>query len=74
MGSVTEEGGVLLCRVLSSSSSSSASSDEWNPTDTVIFFGLSLGLGIACSAGMSCVAPESLAPLLYSSSALLLDP
>ncbi|KAH8495924.1 hypothetical protein H0E87_018921 [Populus deltoides] len=48
MGSVTEEEGVLLYRVLSSSSSSSASSDEWNPTDTVIFFGLSLGLGIAC--------------------------
>nr|AQN76653.1 Na+/H+ antiporter [Populus pruinosa]AQN76654.1 Na+/H+ antiporter [Populus pruinosa]AQN76655.1 Na+/H+ antiporter [Populus pruinosa]AQN76656.1 Na+/H+ antiporter [Populus pruinosa]AQN76662.1 Na+/H+ antiporter [Populus pruinosa] len=46
MGSVTEEEGVLLYRILSSSSS--ASSDEWNPTDTVIFFGLSLGLGIAC--------------------------
>ncbi|XP_034911301.1 sodium/hydrogen exchanger 7 isoform X4 [Populus alba] len=47
MGSVTEEEGVLLHRI-SSSSSSPASSDEWNPTDTVIFFGLSLGLGIAC--------------------------
>ena len=47
MGSVTEEEGVLLHRI-SSPSSSPASSDEWNPTDTVIFFGLSLGLGIAC--------------------------
>ncbi|KAJ6431618.1 hypothetical protein OIU84_018992 [Salix udensis] len=50
MGSVTAEEGVLLYRISESaaSSSSSAASDEWNPTDTVIFFGLSLGLGIAC--------------------------
>ncbi|KAJ6324194.1 hypothetical protein OIU76_011488 [Salix suchowensis] len=50
MGSVTAEEGVLLYRISESAatSSSSAASDEWNPTDTVIFFGLSLGLGIAC--------------------------
>ncbi|KAJ6738730.1 SODIUM/HYDROGEN EXCHANGER 8 [Salix koriyanagi] len=50
MGSVTAEEGVLLYRISESaaSSSSSAASDEWNPTDTVIFFGVSLGLGIAC--------------------------
>uniref|UniRef100_A0A6N2MJ12 Cation/H+ exchanger transmembrane domain-containing protein n=1 Tax=Salix viminalis TaxID=40686 RepID=A0A6N2MJ12_SALVM len=50
MGSVTAEEGVLLYRISewAASSSSSAALDEWNPTDTVIFFGLSLGLGIAC--------------------------
>ncbi|KAJ6689488.1 hypothetical protein OIU85_005854 [Salix viminalis] len=51
MGSAIEKGGGLLYRTWessSSSSSSSAASDEWNPTDTVLFFGLSLVLGIAC--------------------------
>lgn len=48
MGSVTAEEGVLLYTESAASSSSSAASDEWNPTNTVIFFGLSLGLGIAC--------------------------
>lgn len=51
MGSAIEKGGGLLYRTRessSSSSSSSAASDEWNPTDTVLFFGLSLVLGIAC--------------------------
>ncbi|KAJ6351114.1 hypothetical protein OIU78_007110 [Salix suchowensis] len=48
MGSAIEKGGGLPYRTWESSSSSSAASDEWNPTDTVLFFGLSLVLGIAC--------------------------
>ncbi|XP_011024866.1 PREDICTED: sodium/hydrogen exchanger 7-like isoform X2 [Populus euphratica] len=48
MGSAIEKGVGLPYRILESSSSSSAASDEWNPTDTVLFFGFSLLLGIAC--------------------------
>ncbi|KAI5580018.1 hypothetical protein POPTR_008G140700v4 [Populus trichocarpa] len=48
MGSAIEKGVGLPYRIWESSSSSSAASDEWNPTDTVLFFGLSLLLGIAC--------------------------
>nr|AQN76675.1 Na+/H+ antiporter [Populus euphratica]AQN76688.1 Na+/H+ antiporter [Populus euphratica] len=48
MGSAIENGVGLPYRILESSSSSSAASDEWNPTDTVLFFGFSLLLGIAC--------------------------
>jgi len=48
MGSAIEKGVGLPYRTWESSSSSSAASDEWNPTDTVLFFGLSLLLGIAC--------------------------
>ncbi|CAK7326875.1 unnamed protein product [Dovyalis caffra] len=42
MGSMTEGDGILPFRILESSS------DEWSPSDAVIFFGLSLVLGIAC--------------------------
>nr|AQN76683.1 Na+/H+ antiporter [Populus euphratica]AQN76684.1 Na+/H+ antiporter [Populus euphratica] len=48
MESAIENGVGLPYRILESSSSSSAASDEWNPTDTVLFFGFSLLLGIAC--------------------------
>nr|AVA17738.1 SOS1-like protein 1 [Populus monticola] len=48
MGSAIEKAVGVPYRILESSSSSSAASDEWNPTDTVLFFGLSLLLGIAC--------------------------
>ncbi|KAG6766019.1 hypothetical protein POTOM_030083 [Populus tomentosa] len=48
MGSAIEKGVGLPYRILESSSSSSAASDDWNPTDTVLFFALSLLLGIVC--------------------------
>ncbi|XP_061986019.1 sodium/hydrogen exchanger 8-like isoform X1 [Populus nigra] len=48
MGSAIEKEVGLPYRIWESSSSSSVASDEWNPTDTVLFFGLSLLLGIAC--------------------------
>nr|AVA17744.1 SOS1-like protein 1 [Populus tremuloides] len=48
MGSAIEKGVGLPYRIWESSSSSSAASDDWNPTDTVLFFALSLLLGIAC--------------------------
>ncbi|KAJ6988314.1 SOS1-like protein 1 [Populus alba x Populus x berolinensis] len=48
MGSAIEKGVGLPYRIWESSSSSSAASDDWNPTDTVLFFALSLLLGIVC--------------------------
>ena len=48
MGSAIEKGAGLPYRIWESSSSSSAASDDWNPTDTVLFFALSLLLGIVC--------------------------
>ncbi|KAJ6903287.1 SOS1-like protein 1 [Populus alba x Populus x berolinensis] len=48
MGSAIKKGVGLPYRIWESSSSSSAASDDWNPTDTVLFFALSLLLGIAC--------------------------
>nr|AVA17734.1 SOS1-like protein 1 [Populus ilicifolia] len=47
METALEKGLDLPYRIWESSSSSSAS-DEWNPTDTVLFFGFSLLIGIAC--------------------------